>query len=206
MTFGNIEMGMGSVRALVGPHEGDHAGQIKSEGDDHQFVHQSDVFTDVRRSLGREIRQGFILLLDGIQFFQPFDATFDITNSTEIFIQFAPIFESQFSFETFGIFENEIDDAGAASKPLETSCSRLSFLTLQEHSFKDPTWVSFVWNWSVGTLPGNIGGIGARVSGITIARLPSALGSQLQGGEKGVGACGCSDDLIDRDAGTNVTA
>ena len=170
MAFVDADEAVAFVASFVGEHEGGDARGVGLEGKDHHVSHKADVFfVRVRSAFGFvPFGKGVDVPLLAVPFgsFQP---EFDFADGVKVFIQFGAVFVADFAAQSFGVFEEEVEDAVLKSFPSEGAFGFFGGVVVAKKPLEEQSGVGFFGHGSGGVAPGDVVGVGAGVAGVAFS-------------------------------------
>src|SRR5581483_11997492 len=103
----------------------------------------------------------------------------DLANTGEILVQFGAIPRAQAGLQAAGVLLHDIEDALLVAQAALTTLRRLVRVAVAEQPLEDRARVYLMGHRHRLRAPGDIGGVGAAIAAVTVARLRAAFAAEF---------------------------
>ena len=202
--FGDARLGVRSVRAVVREHKGADAGEIGLEGEDHHIAHQADVLVCTPAGMPR----GWTMPADERCRLGGLELLTSRVSMSRTAVKYSSSLRASrpprdaLRRPASSLTKSRMDCLRRRRRPRLSPC--FGDVAVAEEPLEHEARVGLLGDGLGRAFPGNVGGVGAGVATIAVAREAAAFAPDLQRGEAGLVADPHRRDLIDRRAVVDV--
>ena len=201
VAFGDADFAEGAVGAVGGGHEADDAGGVGLEGEQHQVVHDPNVFAVFDGDPGGCVHARILWQAEALGFL---DADFEFAHAGEVLVEFLLIARAELGLHGAGVVADEVEDGPLLLLAREEQGVALAGGAGAKEPLEKEPWVALGREGRVRRGPGEVVLVGAGVAVVAVAGFADRVGGDLEGGETGEVPDLARDELVDGDAVADV--